>query len=94
MTSIIAYWATNSTFSSTGRWPGYGRKRIAAHLFKVALTTRPAQRAGSDEVYERAEAALAKAAHAAGLEFDMFEGEGAFYGPKQEFHLTDSGARN
>ncbi|MFM0739265.1 threonine--tRNA ligase [Paraburkholderia xenovorans] len=62
--------------------------------FKVALATRPAQRAGSDEGWDRAEAALAKAARAAGLEFDVLEGEGAFYGPKLEFHLMDSRDRS
>jgi threonyl-tRNA synthetase len=62
--------------------------------FKVALATRPAMRAGSDQTWDRAEDALAKAARAAGLEFDVLEGEGAFYGPKLEFHLTDSRARS
>jgi threonyl-tRNA synthetase len=62
--------------------------------FKVALATRPAIRAGSDQTWDRAEDALAKAARAAGLEFDVLEGEGAFYGPKLEFHLTDSRARS
>jgi threonyl-tRNA synthetase len=62
--------------------------------FKVALATRPALRAGSDQTWDRAEDALANAARAAGLEFEVLEGEGAFYGPKLEFHLTDSRARS
>ena len=62
--------------------------------FSVALATRPALRAGADEVWDRAEAALAKAALAAGLQFEMREGEGAFYGPKLEFHLQDSRGRS
>ncbi|QQC66510.1 threonine--tRNA ligase [Paraburkholderia ginsengisoli] len=62
--------------------------------FKVVLATRPALRAGSDSTWDRAEAALASAARAAGLAFDVLEGEGAFYGPKLEFHLTDSRARS
>ncbi|HEY1998279.1 threonine--tRNA ligase [Paraburkholderia sp.] len=62
--------------------------------FSVALATRPEVRAGSDEVWDRAEAALAKAAVAAGLQFEVLEGEGAFYGPKLEFHLTDQRARS
>jgi threonyl-tRNA synthetase len=62
--------------------------------FKVALATRPSLRAGSDATWDRAEEALAKAARAAGLEFDVRAGEGAFYGPKLEFHLTDSRARS
>ncbi|WP_075643757.1 threonine--tRNA ligase [Paraburkholderia monticola] len=62
--------------------------------FKVALATRPASRAGGEQTWDRAEAALAHAAHAAGLEFDVLAGEGAFYGPKLEFQLTDSRARS
>lgn len=62
--------------------------------FKVVLATRPALRAGSDSTWDRAEAALASAARAAGLAFDVLEGDGAFYGPKLEFHLTDSRARS
>jgi threonyl-tRNA synthetase len=62
--------------------------------FSVALATRPDLRAGDDAVWDRAEAALAKAALAAGLEFEVLEGEGAFYGPKLEFHLTDSRQRS
>jgi threonyl-tRNA synthetase len=45
-------------------------------------------------VWDRAEAALAKAAASAGLTFDVRPGEGAFYGPKLEFHLTDSRDRS
>jgi threonyl-tRNA synthetase len=63
-------------------------------VFKVALATRPALRAGSDATWDRAEEALANAARAAGLAFDVLAGEGAFYGPKLEFHLTDSRARS
>jgi threonyl-tRNA synthetase len=59
----------------------------------VALATRPAQRAGEDAVWDRAEASLAAAARAAGLQFDILEGEGAFYGPKLEFQLADSRGR-
>ncbi|MDR6290111.1 MULTISPECIES: threonine--tRNA ligase [Inquilinus] len=57
--------------------------------FDVALATRPAQRAGSDAVWDRAEAALAGAARQAGFDFETLPGEGAFYGPKLEFHLRD-----
>jgi threonyl-tRNA synthetase len=62
--------------------------------FKVALAMRPALRAGSDATWDRAEEALANAAQAAGLAFDVLAGEGAFYGPKLEFHLTDSRGRS
>ncbi|MEM9262930.1 MAG: threonine--tRNA ligase [Pseudomonadota bacterium] len=54
------------------------------------LATRPEQRAGTDETWDRAEQALAEALSSAGLEFEIAEGEGAFYGPKLEFHLTDA----
>ncbi|WP_018995684.1 threonine--tRNA ligase [Hirschia maritima] len=54
------------------------------------LATRPEQRGGSDEVWDQAEKSLADALTQAGLEFEIAEGEGAFYGPKLEFHLTDA----
>jgi len=54
------------------------------------LATRPEQRGGTDENWDRAEQALADALNEAGLPFDYAEGEGAFYGPKLEFHLTDA----
>jgi threonyl-tRNA synthetase len=61
---------------------------------KVAFSTRPVSRAGSDEIWDRAERGLADAAAAAGLKFEVQTGEGAFYGPKLEFHLTDSRDRS
>jgi threonyl-tRNA synthetase len=54
------------------------------------LATRPDVRAGDDATWDRAEDALGDALRAAGLEFDLAIGEGAFYGPKLEFHLTDA----
>ncbi|MEM9495462.1 MAG: threonine--tRNA ligase [Pseudomonadota bacterium] len=54
------------------------------------LATRPEMRAGEDETWDRAEKALSDALTAAGLDFEIAEGEGAFYGPKLEFHLTDA----
>lgn len=54
------------------------------------LATRPDMRAGNDETWDRAEKSLADALHAVGVEFEIAEGEGAFYGPKLEFHLTDA----
>jgi len=57
---------------------------------KYRLATRPEVRAGSDAVWDRAETALAEALDQAGLEYEMAPGEGAFYGPKLEFHLTDA----
>ncbi|MDP6968966.1 MAG: threonine--tRNA ligase [Gammaproteobacteria bacterium] len=55
----------------------------------LKLSTRPEQRVGSDEVWDRAEAALAQALNAKQLPFDILPGEGAFYGPKIEFSLKD-----
>lgn len=55
----------------------------------VNFATRPEQRAGSDDVWSRAECALQAAAHRAGLECRVKPGEGAFYGPKLEFELGD-----
>ena len=55
----------------------------------IKLSTRPEKRVGSDEVWDRAEAALAQALDTKGIAFEIQEGEGAFYGPKIEFVLKD-----
>jgi threonyl-tRNA synthetase len=55
----------------------------------IKLSTRPAERVGSDEIWDKAEAALVDALNAKGLPFDLQPGEGAFYGPKIEFTLKD-----
>ncbi|ULH03376.1 threonine--tRNA ligase [Aeromonas caviae] len=55
----------------------------------VKLSTRPEQRIGSDEAWDRAEAALAEALELNGLKYDLQPGEGPFYGPKIEFTLHD-----
>jgi threonyl-tRNA synthetase len=60
---------------------------------RVGYSTRPALRAGSDAVWDCAEAALAGAARASGLDFVEQPGEGAFYGPKLEFGLRDGVGR-
>ena len=57
---------------------------------KVKLATRPEKRIGSDAVWDLAESSLEKATQAAGLTFTYNKGEGAFYGPKLEFTLTDA----
>jgi threonyl-tRNA synthetase len=57
--------------------------------YTVALSTRPARRAGSDKLWDWAEATLAKAADRCGLVYGIQPGEGAFYGPKLEFALRD-----
>ena len=56
---------------------------------QVKLSTRPAKRIGSDEAWDKAEAALAQSLTAKALAFDLQPGEGAFYGPKIEFSLKD-----
>jgi threonyl-tRNA synthetase len=61
---------------------------------KVRLATRPEIRVGSDAVWDRAEKKLSEALEATGLDYEMAPGEGAFYGPKLEFHLTDAIGRN
>jgi threonyl-tRNA synthetase len=53
------------------------------------LSTRPEQRVGSDEVWDKSEKALGDALDAANLDWDILPGEGAFYGPKIEFSLRD-----
>jgi threonyl-tRNA synthetase len=62
--------------------------------FKVKFSDRPDTRAGSDEVWDKSEAALKSATTAAGCEFELNPGEGAFYGPKLEFVLTDAIGRD
>jgi len=57
---------------------------------QVKLSTRPEQRVGSDDVWDKAEQALADALASAAIEYRLQPGEGAFYGPKIEFSLTDS----
>ena len=56
----------------------------------VKLSTRPDLRAGDDATWDRAEAALEDAVQASGLPYEIMPGEGAFYGPKLEFQLTDA----
>lgn len=55
----------------------------------VKLSTRPEKRVGTEEAWDKAEAALAAALQSQGLEFEYLPGEGAFYGPKIEFTLKD-----
>lgn len=62
--------------------------------FSVKFSDRPDLRAGSDEVWDKSEAALLAATRAAGVEPDLNPGEGAFYGPKLEFVLTDAIGRD
>ncbi len=61
-------------------------------LYKVA--TRPEKRIGSDEVWDKAEQALMESLNRTGCEYEVSEGEGAFYGPKIEYTLTDAIGRH
>lgn len=63
---------------------------LGFHDWTIKLSTRPEKRIGSDESWDRAEAALGNACRAAGHDYTIFPGEGAFYGPKLEFVLTDA----
>ena len=69
-------------------------KDLGFASFSVKFSDRPETRAGSDEVWDRAEEALKKATTSAGCDFTLNPGEGAFYGPKLEFVLTDAIGRD
>jgi threonyl-tRNA synthetase len=58
------------------------------------LATRPEKRVGADDLWDKAEKALAESLRASGVQFEMLPGEGAFYGPKIEYHLKDSIGRS
>ena len=61
---------------------------------RVVIATRPDERLGEDDVWDQSEAALEEAVKAKGIPYDIAEGEGAFYGPKIEFHLKDAIGRS
>ena len=56
---------------------------------RIELSTRPEKSIGSDEIWERAEGALRDALASAGIDYELNEGDGAFYGPKIDFHILD-----
>ena len=64
-------------------------KHFGFENIDIKLSTRPEVRVGSDEAWDKAEAALAEALNAKGIQWELQEGEGAFYGPKVEFVLKD-----
>jgi threonyl-tRNA synthetase len=75
--------------------------RFGFHLYelfdfkpRLELSTRPAQRIGSEEMWDRAEAALEGALQAERLAYEVNPGDGAFYGPKIDLHMTDSIGRS
>jgi threonyl-tRNA synthetase len=61
---------------------------------RIKFSDRPSKRVGADEVWDKAEAALRDASGAAGIEYSLNRGEGAFYGPKLEFVLRDAIGRD
>ena len=65
-------------------------KDLGFDSFDIKLSTRPEVRVGSDAVWDKAEAALQKAIEGLGLPYQIAAGDGAFYGPKLDFKLTDA----
>lgn len=65
-------------------------KDLGFEKFDIKLSTRPDVRVGSDEVWDKAESALEKAIQSLGLPYQINPGDGAFYGPKLDFKLTDA----
>jgi threonyl-tRNA synthetase len=61
---------------------------------KLELSTRPDKRVGAEEMWDKAEAALQRALEDRGLEYELNPGDGAFYGPKIDLHMTDSIGRS
>ena len=61
---------------------------------RLELSTRPEKRIGTEEMWDRAEAALEAALDQRGLEYELNEGDGAFYGPKIDLHMTDTIGRS
>ena len=69
-------------------------KQFGFHDVAVKLSLRPEQRAGSDEVWDKAEQGLRDALTTCGVEWEELPGEGAFYGPKIEYHVKDALGRS
>jgi threonyl-tRNA synthetase len=69
-------------------------ERFGFDEVRVELSTRPEKSIGTDEQWERAEGALREALERQGREYDISAGEGTFYGPKIDFHITDALGRS
>tara|TARA_B100000427_G_scaffold205423_1_gene171001 strand:- start:738 stop:2663 length:1926 start_codon:yes stop_codon:yes gene_type:complete len=65
-------------------------KDLGFDKFEIKLSTRPEVRVGSDKIWDKAESALEKAINNLNLPYEVAEGDGAFYGPKLDFVLTDA----
>jgi threonyl-tRNA synthetase len=73
---------------------GFDTWNLFGLQMRFELSTRPENRIGSDELWDHSEAALAQALEALGVEYVVNEGDGAFYGPKIDVHMTDSLGRS
>jgi threonyl-tRNA synthetase len=73
---------------------GFAVYRLFGFDVRLELSTRPDQRIGDDALWDRAEGALKRALETGGLSYDLNEGDGAFYGPKIDMHMTDSLGRS
>jgi threonyl-tRNA synthetase len=73
---------------------GFDLYRLFGFDPRLELSTRPEKRIGTDTMWDQAEAALAGALEAQGLQYDLNPGDGAFYGPKIDLHMTDSIGRS
>ena len=73
---------------------GFDLYRLFGFDPRVELSTRPDKRIGTDQMWDRAEGALAGALRSEGLDYELNAGDGAFYGPKIDLHMTDSIGRS
>ncbi len=73
---------------------GFAIYELFGFPVRLELSTRPEQRIGTDEMWDHAEAALRGALESEGLEYEENPGDGAFYGPKIDLHMTDSIGRS
>ncbi|MGD8188645.1 threonine--tRNA ligase [Brevibacillus ginsengisoli] len=64
--------------------------KVFGFEYSVVLSTRPEDSMGSDELWETAESSLRRVLDEIGMKYDINEGDGAFYGPKIDFHITDA----
>ncbi len=69
-------------------------KQFGFENVSVKLSLRPEKRAGSDEIWDKAEQGLRDALTACGIQWEELPGEGAFYGPKVEYHIKDALGRS
>jgi len=72
----------------------YIYKKVFDFKYRIELSTKPDKAMGSDELWENAEKALEDALKKKKLDYDVNEGEGAFYGPKIDFHIVDALGRS